>query len=61
MIKCVCTVDVMEDGEKILRGTEGTVVSIYRGGEGYAVEFAAGRKVPVVVTVYPVQLEPVKR
>lgn len=55
------TEDVIEDGEKISRGSEGAVVSVYRGGEGYAVEFVAGRKHPLVITVYPAQLEPVKR
>ncbi len=53
------TEDVETDGEKILKGTEGTVVSVYRNGEGYAVEFEWGAASPAVVTLYPVQIEPV--
>lgn len=50
--------DVSADGGVVEHGSEGTVISVYRGGEGYAVEFQAGRKVPVVVTLFPDQLEP---
>ena len=55
------TEDVVDDEETIPRGSEGAVVSVYRDGEGYAVEFATGRTASAVITVYPGQLEPVKR
>lgn len=51
---------IENEGEKVAKGTEGTVVSVYRDGEAYAVEFAAGQSSMVVVTVYAKQLEAVK-
>ncbi|MEO6993368.1 MAG: hypothetical protein ABI273_07050, partial [Lacunisphaera sp.] len=48
---------VEEAGERVPAGAEGAIVSIYNGGEAYAVEFVAGRKVPAVVTVYGRQLQ----
>ncbi|HVU24749.1 MAG TPA: DEAD/DEAH box helicase family protein [Opitutus sp.] len=54
------TQDLTEGGETIPRGAEGAVVSVYRDGEGYAVEFVAGRAYPAVVTVRPGQLEPIE-
>jgi len=54
------TVTIENEGEKVLKGTEGTVVSIYRNGEGCAVEFPSGQSSMVVVTVYPHQIEVVK-
>jgi type III restriction enzyme len=50
-------VPVSEDGETVAAGAEGAIVSVYNGGEAYAVEFVAGRKTPAVITVYAVQLE----
>ena len=52
--------DIEIEGEKIMRGTEGAVVSVYRNGEAYAVEFVSAQSSMVVVTVYPKQLEAVK-
>lgn len=52
------TLDVTEEGETFPRGTEGTVVSVYGDGEGYAVEVTQGRNEPVVVTVEAHQVEP---
>ena len=46
---------VETEGERILKGTEGTVVSIYR--NAYAVEFVRGKSDMVVVTIYASQLE----
>jgi type III restriction enzyme len=54
------TENISENGEMIERGTEGAVVSVYRGGAAFAVEFVADRRVPTVVTVYSRQLEPVQ-
>jgi type III restriction enzyme len=51
---------IENEGEKIAKGTEGTVVSVYRNGEAYAVEFVSGQSSMVVVTVYAKQLEAVK-
>jgi type III restriction enzyme len=53
-------VNIETEGERVLRGAEGTVVSVYRGGEGYGVEFSSGQSSMVVVTVYPSQIEAVK-
>lgn len=58
VVRAIVTIE--NEGEKIAKGTEGTVVSVYRGGAGYAVEFAAGKSSMVVVTVYPNQIEVVK-
>jgi hypothetical protein len=49
-------VEIEADGEKIPKGAEGTVVSVYRGGEGYAVEFESATDGMSVVTVYPSQI-----
>jgi type III restriction enzyme len=48
--------DMEIEGEKFAKGMEGTVVSVYRNGEGYAVEFEPGNSQMVVVTVYPTQI-----
>ncbi len=50
-------VPVSEDGETVKAGSEGAIVSVYNGGEAYAVEFIDGRKIPAVITVYAAQLE----
>ena len=52
--------NIENEGEKVAKGTEGTVVSVYRNGEAYAVEFVAQASM-VVVTVYANQLEAVWR
>ena len=52
--------NIENEGEKIAKGTEGTVVSVYRNGEAYAVEFASGQSYMAVVTVYAKQIEAVK-
>lgn len=39
-------------GDKVPKGTEGTVVSVYRNGKAYAVEFLNG----LVLTVYPKEM-----
>ena len=49
--------DVEIEGETFTKGMEGTVVSVYRNGEGYAVEFESGDSPIVVVTLYPAQIE----
>ena len=52
--------NIENEGEKVAKGTEGTVDSVYRNGEAYAVEFVAGQSSMVVVTVYANQLEAAK-
>lgn len=54
------TEDIAENGEILVRGAEGAVVSVYREGKAYAVEFVAGRRQPIVATVHATQLEPVQ-
>lgn len=51
------TRDIDVEGRKIAKGTEGTVISVYRNGKGYAVEFERGSLPITVVTLYPPQIE----
>ena len=50
------TCDIETEGERITKGMEGTVISVYRNGEGYAVEFDLGNSPISVVTLYPAQI-----
>jgi type III restriction enzyme len=56
---CVALVaGLVEDGVKFPAGTVGTVVSVYQGGKGYAVELEPPSGNPVVATLFADQLKP---
>ncbi|MGD0091324.1 MAG: DUF4926 domain-containing protein [Planctomycetota bacterium] len=50
--------NVETEGYSIKKGMTGTVVSVYRDGEGYAVEFSELPDGPAVVTLFPAQVRP---
>ena len=49
--------EINSEGERIEKGTKGTLVSAYRNGLGYAVEFETGSSAMLVTTVYPTQIQ----
>jgi hypothetical protein len=51
------TAEVNQDGATFPIGTTGAVVSIYKGGQAFAVEIIEGRPEPVAITVQTTQLE----
>jgi len=55
MVRMTC--DVESDGYHLSRGMVGTVVSVYREGEAFAVEFPDLEDAPAVVTVRPDEIE----
>jgi type III restriction enzyme len=56
---CVALVsDLLEDGVRFPAGTVGTIVSVYQGGKGYAVELESPSGTPVVATLFASQVKP---
>lgn len=50
--------DLEQEGFRLRRGAVGTIVGVYQGGKGYAVEFDDLPGGSEVVTLYPQQIEP---
>ncbi|MEO6246682.1 MAG: type ISP restriction/modification enzyme, partial [Opitutaceae bacterium] len=50
--------DLVEDGVRFPAGTVGTIISVYHGGQGYAVELEPVSGNPVVATLLAQQVKP---
>ncbi len=50
--------DLVEDGVRFPAGTVGTIISVYQGGQGYAVELEPPSGSPVVATLLAHQVKP---